>query len=797
MKQIKLFGTLLCCMMISNLFAQQQVVLTFKGEDQSGNYVQLSKVVLANITQGWSDTLIYPDTTAILIVGNSSISEHNATALGLSQNTPNPFHGTTQVSIAVAESGPLSLEVLDINGRLTVARNFTLIDRGTHQFSIQLSTPQIYLLTALQNGNAFSIKMINKGNSGIDKIEYEGVVSDKNIEVKTKNNAKGIMNHPFSSGDSMSYKGDAFINNQEFESDIIVQTQTTSEVVTLIFEVDMTEDGQPCQGMATLTDIDGNTYNTVKIGNQCWMKENLRTTRYPNCTTISQGSTTSTTVAYWYYPDNNSANKNRYGLLYNWQAVTQGVSDSINPSRVQGICPPGWHVPSIAEWTQLIDYVSSQVQYECGNNHTFIAKALADTTRWTSAPNECSIGNDLSLNNATGFSALPAGKLFSGGFGHLGGEANFWSATQYDSTGAFYRYMPGSLPFLFQHIDNIYLGISVRCIRNPQSRLLPPTVITTAVTDIDTTTATTGGEVTLDGGSLVTARGVCWSTSPNPTIADNYTTDGRGMGSFTSNVTNLLSETTYYLRAYATNAIGTSYGNEVRFFTKSSNGQPCPGIPSVSDIDGNVYSVVQIGSQCWMKENLRTTRYADGRTIPRGSNASSTVAYCYYPNNDSSTVIPFGLLYNWIAATDSADWTSNNPSGVQGICPTGWHIPSDMEWVQLLSYVGSQNQYLCGNDSTYIAKALASKVEWNPTSYYSCAIGNVPSMNNATGFSALPAGLYNGTSFSFHQGVGYWTTALNYYTGGFYCYQFSAFGATVYDGNAREYYGFSVRCLHD
>ena len=98
-----------------------------------------------------------------------------------------------------------------------------------------------------------------------------------------------------------------------------------------------------------------------------------------------------------------------------------------------------------------------------------------------------------------------------------------------------------------------------------------PTVTTTIVTNVTSTTATSGGNVTDDGGAAVTARGVCWSTSPDPTINDNKTTDGNGMGAFTSQLTNLTHSTTYYIRAYATNSEGTSYG-EQKYFTTLSDG---------------------------------------------------------------------------------------------------------------------------------------------------------------------------------------------------------------------------------
>ena len=562
-------------------------------------------------------------------------------------------------------------------------------------------------------------------------------------------------------------------------------------------------DGSSCPGAATVTDIDGNTYNTVQIGNQCWMRENLRTTHYADGTAIPMGSTYSNTDPYRFAPDSNDFNVSTYGYLYNWPALMHGAtSSSFNPSGVQGICPTGWHVPSDAEWTQLTDYVKSQSEYVCGENTYNIAKSLASTTGWNSSSTTCAVGNNSGTNNTTGFSVLPAGLYNFGRYFGFGDEAACWSATEHNGINAYYRCVISSASNQVTYgCSSKYLSVSVRCLRNETSSV--PTVFTANVSNITATTATCGGNVTSDGGATVTVRGVCWSTSQNPTVEGSHTNDGAGTGEFASVLSDLQANTIYYVRAYATNSEGTRYGEEVSFFATTftslgQDGQPCPGAATVTDVDGNTYNTVQIGNQCWMRENLRTTHYSPFGDIPLGTSTSSITPYRYNPNNDANNVPTYGYLYNWPAVMYGAPSSSSNPSGVQGICPDGWHVPSDAEWTQLTNYVGSQPQYQCDGSSTNIAKALASTIGWISSSTNTCAIGNNPSTNNATGFSALPAGYYDGgnSSKQFGSVADYWS-ATEQSNNTAYDRYFS--GSVVY-GSSYSYSksdAFSVRCVRD
>ncbi len=562
-----------------------------------------------------------------------------------------------------------------------------------------------------------------------------------------------------------------------------------------------TVDGGPCPGHHTVTDVEGNTYNTVWIGEQCWMKENLRTRKYADNTPISLGTTASTTNAYRYYPNNDSSNVATYGYLYNWAALMRGSGASnSNPSNVQGVCPDGWHLPSQGEWNQLINYVRSKSEFFCDGSNSNCAKALASTTGWDSHTTTCAVGNTPSANNQTGFSLMPAGYFFNNASTVLGLYAYLWSTSQNDATEAWAFYMSNAsknMSILGNLKDR---GSAVRCLKGAAgSVVVSPTVSTSAVSGVTQTTAICGGDVTNDGGSPVTARGVCYGTSNNVTLDNStHTVEGSGTGPFTSNLTGLTPGTAYRVRAYATNSEGTSYG-EIKTFTTTygTDGQPCPGAATVTDVDGNVYNTIMLGNVCWMKENLRTTKFSDGTPIALGSDSSSTVAYRYYPDNDSANVATYGYLYNWSAFIHNQEGQTGN---LQGICPTGWHIPK-LEMQTLSIYVSGQADYICGGASSNNAKALASTTGWRSSST-ACSPGNDPASNNVTGFSLLPAGYYHpGLISNLSQTAVLWN-ATNNGTLNRWPYQLFYSSSKFSGGGGQseimmKTYGHSVRCIRN
>ena len=299
-----------------------------------------------------------------------------------------------------------------------------------------------------------------------------------------------------------------------------------------------------------------------------------------------------------------------------------------------------------------------------------------------------------------------------------------------------------------------------------------PTITTTEVKPATETTASGGGIVESDGGNAVTARGVCWSTNPSPTILNNRTINGTGKGAFTSTLTGLNTNTTYYVRSYATNAVGIGYGEEITVVLYLNT----PG-PNVTDIDGNIYNSVRIGSQTWLKQNLMATRYRNGNTIPNITDGTvwqnqTTGAYCDFLNSAANGVT-YGHLYNYYATTDTRQ-----------ICPEGWHVPTREEWQTLIDYLGGDN-------------IASSKVRVPGIVYWEQDKGT-----NSSGFSAL-GGSWRGDDGAFYYSLGsgaYWWTSSTYSSlYPFYAYLYSDPNnlRTGYGPYMEKRAGLSVRCVKD
>ena len=234
-------------------------------------------------------------------------------------------------------------------------------------------------------------------------------------------------------------------------------------------------DVMSCPEAPTLTDVEGNVYRTVKIGNQCWMRDNLRTAHYSDGTIVPENTsgTHSYTVPFFYDHTISTIPLEQRGYFYNWTCMMHGATSSNTvPSGVQGVCPAGWHVPSRAEWENLYEYLSTHAQYICGSDTENFAKALASTTLWQSSTDHaCDVGNNQSTNNASGFEAIPAGAVINGDFEYSGyvefQTAVFWSSTDDGGSNAYGRKIGYDIPHLHWGINHGKDdGFSVRCVRD-------------------------------------------------------------------------------------------------------------------------------------------------------------------------------------------------------------------------------------------------------------------------------------------------------------------------------------------
>lgn len=514
----------------------------------------------------------------------------------------------------------------------------------------------------------------------------------------------------------------------------------------------------------------------------------------------------------------------------------------------------------------------------------------------------------------------------------------------------------------------------------------PPVIVTTFVTDITTTSANSGGNITSNGGADIVTKGICWNTADNPTIDDHQKVEGGGALTFTSSMLQLLPSTTYYIRAYAINSAGTGYGNSLSFITLGDKPTPTaqnasniqlssatingtvnpnslettvtfeygpstnygstilaqqnplsgdldktvsanltdlnPGasyhfrikaentlginyspdmtfttlgsvpfatldiaknlqynsatikmsvnpnyfqttaileygttngygnsisitenpltgkepvnlnadlsgltqgtlyhlrikatnqlgttisedftfttLAPISDIENNTYNIRTIGTQIWMTENLKTSKYNNGdlieTTIPADLDISAEVApkYQWAYDGIEENVDIYGRLYTKYVAADS-----------RNVCPTGWHVPASSEFFGLVNYLvenGYNYDYEPTGYQNKLGKAIASKSNWDTQGWEPAAPGFNSATNNSSGFNGLPGGWRdipeNGFS-SMNQGTAWWSSTSNEEDLGYAMnIQFFQIPAQVAPHGTRNL-GFAIRCVKD
>ncbi len=314
------------------------------------------------------------------------------------------------------------------------------------------------------------------------------------------------------------------------------------------------------------------------------------------------------------------------------------------------------------------------------------------------------------------------------------------------------------------------------------------TLTTLDVTNITSNSARSGGSIVNSGGSTITQRGICWSTSNNPTTANSKAVFDSSFNSFSLALSNLNPSTTYYVRSFAVNSAGTAYGNQVSFTTlaNTNNGSQFNTsltYGSVSDIDGNTYKTIQIGAQTWMAENLRVTKYRNGSSISIVLDSTqwrsrTTGAWSYY-NNDTAKNIPYGKLYNWYAVVDTGR-----------ICPSGWHVPTDAEWNTLVGKLDSAYSPTNALQST----SAGSRMKSTGTLYWT---GSNQGATNSAGFSAVESRNRSSNGPFGGDGNAYWWSATETSTSNAIFRNVMTDNGSVNRGDDNKKMGFAVRCIKD
>ena len=299
-----------------------------------------------------------------------------------------------------------------------------------------------------------------------------------------------------------------------------------------------------------------------------------------------------------------------------------------------------------------------------------------------------------------------------------------------------------------------------------QQNVTVPTVTTSQVTNIQQTTATGGGNVTSAGGGTVTARGVCWSTSHNPTTSSSHTTNGMGTGSFTSSLTGLTANTTYYVRAYATNNAGTAYGSEVSFTTSGGGGDHTYvdlGLPS-----GLLWATCNVGADT--PEDYGDY-FAWGETQPKSTYNWSTYQYCMGSEN-TMTKYCSNSNCGYNGFTDNLTTLLPEDDAATANWGSGWRMPTREEWQELYQ---------------------------NTTNIWTTQSGVHGRLFTATNGNSLflpAAGVREGTSLNFSGSYGlYWSRSLwtDVPNNAWDLYLYFGSGGCDVEGSDPRYRGQSVR----
>lgn len=437
-----IFLTVIALILIRDAFGQKpSIELMFTAID-SVAYVQLDSIKVMNRSQGGDTILYYPDTMpSIYYVGIPEITK-NLNAFQIFQIYPNPVADQTTVSLYVPQKDKVSIKVSDILGRVFV-KSERVLDKGKHSFRFIPGGGNLHFFTATWQGQRSSIKILqtNPGSGSKAALEYIGYESSS-LHLKATTD---ILNFPFRLGDELLFIGyydtlqSGMLDSPEESGDYIFQFASNI----------------PCLGTPTV-EYEGQVYNTIQIFSQCWLKENL------NVGEMIQGELEQSDngTIEKYCINNQSDSCTKYGGLYQWNEMMQYTTQQ----GTQGICPPGWHLPTDEELKVLEGVVDSQygigdIAWDDNEYRGFNAGTnLKTTSGWHVNGN----GTDL-----FGFSGKPGGyRINYGLFYSVGHDGFWWTSSEYNEYFPWYRSLYYYSPEVYRNYSYKESGFSVRCLRD-------------------------------------------------------------------------------------------------------------------------------------------------------------------------------------------------------------------------------------------------------------------------------------------------------------------------------------------
>ncbi len=393
-----------------------------------------------------------------------------------------------------------------------------------------------------------------------------------------------------------------------------------------------------------------------------------------------------------------------------------------------------------------------------------ITSPLADDTVF--------IGNVVIISAETNLSSdqIEEVRFYIDGTG-ISTSKNFPYSTQWNTLGT----SPGlhsikaTVFNLTQESTNDEINVFLRETETQDTTKTVPVVETISVNSITDSSATIFANVADDGGATVTERGVCVALWPDPDISTGLKfLSGTGKGSFSSIIIGLDEDTVYYARAYAINEKGISYGSSIEFHTL---------VRTVTDFDGNIYHVVKIGNQAWLKENLKSGHFQDGSPVPLaesdnfwGSGGADYSVYCYY-NNNLNYLTQYGGIYNYFSVVDS-----------RKLSPKGWHVATRSDWDELISFLGGPD-------------VAGGKMKEEGTTLWQ---DNNLGATNESGFTALPGGYRVSGFMAAGKAAAWWSSTEDEYNSDD-AYVYSCYSHLT-NCNVQSIYkfeGFYVRCVRD